>query len=126
MKHTQEVAIAGVISGLINLNETVTWQARHLGKKRILESRITAMEPYTFFRDEMVKGDFKSMKHDHHFKQVANGTIMIDKFDFETPYSSFGNFINAVFLTRYMRRLLEKRNLVIKDYAESNKWKHIL
>ena len=84
------------------------------------------MEPYTFFRDELVKGDFKSMKHDHHFKQVANGTIMIDKFDFETPYSSFGNFINAVFLTRYMRRLLEKRNLVIKDYAESNKWKHIL
>ena len=54
MKHTNEVAIAGVITGLINLNESVTWQAQHLGKKRILQSRITAMEPYTFFRDEMI------------------------------------------------------------------------
>lgn len=126
MKQTKEVAIAGVITGLINKGETVTWQARHLGKKRILQSKITAMEPSNFFCDEMVKGDFKSMRHEHHFKQIANGTIMIDKFEFETPYGVLGKFINSVFLSRYMKNLLQKRNLVIKDYAETNKWRLLL
>jgi hypothetical protein len=32
MQNTGETAIAGVTSGLINLNETVTWQAKHLFK----------------------------------------------------------------------------------------------
>ena len=34
-KDTREEAIGGVTSGLINLNETVTRRAKHLGKKRI-------------------------------------------------------------------------------------------
>jgi ligand-binding SRPBCC domain-containing protein len=126
MKHKRERAIAGVITGLINLNETVKWEGRHLGKKRILETRITAMNPYSFFCDEMVKGDFKSMKHEHHFKQVDNGTIMIDLFNFETPYSTFGRIINFLFLSRYLRKVLEQRNAVIREYAETNKWKHVL
>ena len=32
-KDTHEEAIGGVTSGVIGLNETVTWQAKHLGKK---------------------------------------------------------------------------------------------
>jgi ligand-binding SRPBCC domain-containing protein len=74
----------------------------------------------------MVKGDFKSMKHEHHFKQVDNGTIMIDLFNFETPYSTFGRIINFLFLSRYLRKLLEQRNAAIREYAETNKWKHVL
>jgi hypothetical protein len=33
---TNEKAVAGVTIGLINLNETVTWEANHLFKKDIL------------------------------------------------------------------------------------------
>src|ERR1700754_4944066 len=72
---TGEEAIAGVTSGLINKDETVTWQAKHLLKKRIFTSKIVAMEPKSFFCDEMIKGDFKSFRHEHHFKPVENGTI---------------------------------------------------
>jgi ligand-binding SRPBCC domain-containing protein len=126
LEHTKEKAIAGVISGLINLNEIVTWQAKHFFKTRILQSKITAMTPHTFFCDEMVKGDFKSMKHEHHFKPATNGTIMIDMFSFETPYGFFGKIANALFLKSYLQKLLEGRNKIIKDYAETGKWKHVL
>jgi len=126
MEHTKEKAIAGVISGLINLNETVTWQAKHFYKTRILQSKITAMTPYTFFCDEMVKGDFKSIKHEHHFKPITNGTIMIDLFSFETPYGVLGKIVNTLFLKSYLQKLLEGRNKIIKDYAETSKWKHVL
>lgn len=123
---TGEEAIAGVTSGLINKDETVTWQAKHLFKKRIFTSKIVAMELKTFFCDEMIKGDFKSFRHEHHFKPVENGTIMIDLLEFESPYGALGRFVNKYYLKRYIEKFLEKRNNVIKEYAETEKWKVIL
>ncbi|HEX2682807.1 MAG TPA: SRPBCC family protein, partial [Ferruginibacter sp.] len=69
--HTGEKAIAGVTNGLINKNETVTWQAKHLFKTRQFTSAITEMERPAFFIDEMTRGDFKSFHHEHHFKSTA-------------------------------------------------------
>src|SRR5579871_2045991 len=126
MAHTEETAIAGTTSGLIGLNETVTWKAKHLRKVRILKSKITAMDAPLSFTDEMVDGDFKSLRHEHHFKQIDNGTLLIDIFSFETPYGGLGKIVDRLFLTRYMRSLLELRNRTIKEYAESEKWKFVL
>jgi len=126
MAHTGEDAIAGTVTGLIKAGETVTWQAKHLGKKRVLRSKITEMQIPHSFTDEMVDGDFKSMVHKHHFKQVANGTVMIDLMDFESPWGGIGRLVNRFYLTRYMRELLEQRNRLIKEYAESEKWRLVL
>lgn len=126
MSSSNEKAVAGTISGLINKGETVTWQARHLFKTRHFTSEITAMERPVFFIDEMVKGDFKSFHHEHHFKSAENGTIMIDKINFETPYGNLGKIVNRLFLKTYVEKFLLKRNEVIREYAESQKWKAIL
>ena len=123
---TNEKAVAGTINGLINVNETVTWQAKHLFKIRQHTSKITAMQKPDFFIDEMVKGDFKSFKHEHHFKQAENGTIMIDLLTFESPYGIIGKLVNKFYLKNYLQQLIEKRNIVIKEYAETGKWKAIL
>ena len=124
--HTNEKAIAGVTSGLINKDETVTWQAKHLFKTRQHTSKITDMQSPDSFTDEMINGDFKNFKHKHHFKQIDNGTIMIDIVDFESPYGSLGKFFNAVYLKKYIEKFLIKRNDIIKHYAETEKWKVIL
>jgi ligand-binding SRPBCC domain-containing protein len=121
-----EEAVAGTTMGLIKLNETVTWKAKHLMRTRVMQVQVTAMDRPRSFIDEMKKGDFKTMKHEHHFKQIENGTLMIDIFQFETPYGALGRWINKVKLTAYMEKLLEQRNQVIKDYAETNKWQHLL
>jgi ligand-binding SRPBCC domain-containing protein len=126
LAHTQEEAIAGTTSGLIGLNETVTWKAKHLFRTRVLKSKISALQHPHSFTDEMVDGDFSHLKHDHHFKTVANGTLMIDLFNFESPYGALGKLANRVFLTNYLKNLLEQRNQMIKEYAESEKWRFIL
>ena len=51
---------------------------------------------------------------------------MIDMLHFETPYGSLGKFVNKIYLTRYMRRLIEDRNNIIKEFAETDKWQKIL
>ncbi len=126
MTKNNEEAVAGTTTGLINLHETVTWKAKHLGKNRVLRVKVSDMQSPLLFTDEMVAGDFKSMKHEHHFKPISNGTLMIDLFSFETPYGSIGKLANKIFLKRYLKKMLERRNLVIKEYAESEKWKFLL
>jgi ligand-binding SRPBCC domain-containing protein len=126
MEHTNEQAIAGTTVGLINEGETVTWQAKHLRKQRMLKVKITSMKLYESFTDEMMEGDFKNMQHHHHFKPIANGTVMIDEFIFQSPYGFIGNLVNRFYLTNYMKQLLTNRNEIIKQYAESNKWKIVL
>jgi ligand-binding SRPBCC domain-containing protein len=126
MAKYKEETVAGIQFGMIEKDDTVTWKAKHLFKTRMLRSKITSMKKPEMFVDEQLEGDFKVLKHEHHFKPCENGTIMIDLFYFESPYGSFGKFFNRAYLVRYMRRLLEQRNKVIKEYAESEKWKKIL
>jgi ligand-binding SRPBCC domain-containing protein len=126
LESTNEKAIGGITSGLIKENETVTWQARHLFKTRYFTSRIIKMERPSVFIDEMIKGDFTSFHHEHHFKSTENGTIMIDLISFETPYGNLGKIANRLFLRSYIERFLTRRNNVIKEYAETQKWKAIL
>jgi ligand-binding SRPBCC domain-containing protein len=123
---TGEKAIAGVTSGLISKNETVTWQAKHLYKTRQFTSKITEMQSPLLFIDEMIKGDFKNFSHQHHFKKVENGTIMIDLIDFESPYAVLGKIVDGIFLKNYIEKFLLERNSIIKEYAETGKWKVIL
>lgn len=123
---TNEKAIAGITSGLINENETVTWQARHLYKTRRFTSKITVMKKSDHFTDEMISGDFKSYRHEHHFKTTANGTLMIDMISFECPYGFIGKLFSAFYLKNYLEKFLIHRNKIIKEYAETAKWNAIL
>lgn len=125
-KHTKEDAIAGKTNGLIGLNEWVTWRAKHLGFYQELTSKITKFEYPNFFADEMVKGAFKNFKHEHHFYQIEKGTLMTDVFTYQSPYGLLGHLADNLFLKSYMKKLLLKRNTIVKEFAETNKWKEIL
>jgi ligand-binding SRPBCC domain-containing protein len=118
-KHTNEKAIAGRLSGLIELNETVTWQARHFGITQKLTSKITQFESPDFFVDEMLSGAFKSIKHEHRFLEQESGTLMIDIFDYVSPLGILGRITDRMFLCSYLKELLINRNSVIKEYAEN-------
>lgn len=118
MLHTNEKAIAGKTSGLIEKGETVTWQARHLFKTRRLTSKISSMKAPYYFRDEMIEGDFKLMEHDHYFSSTNEGTEMKDVFHFRAPYGFAGKLIEIIFLTSYLKKLLKTRNNIIRQTAE--------
>jgi ligand-binding SRPBCC domain-containing protein len=123
---THEEAIAGITSGLIGKDQEVTRRARHFGLRQKLTSRITRFEYPQYFRDEMVRGAFKVIRHDHFFQRSGTDTVMTDKFYFESPGWVLGRLANALILTKYLRNLLVKRNQVIKAFAESGRWRTIL
>lgn len=123
---TQERAVAGVTSGLLGPEEEVTWEARHLGITQRLRVKITQFDRPRHFQDVMLKGAFSRMQHDHVFEDRKGMTVMIDRFEFQSPLGWLGHAVDWVFLTGYMRRFLIKRNAILKQTAESDTWKKYL
>ncbi len=118
LRHTGETAVSGKTSGLIGPGEQVTWRAHHFITQE-LTSGITLYDRPRHFRDSMIQGAFKRFDHDHHFSPDGQQTIIIDEFDFESPLGAIGSVANFLFLTRYMTRMLETRNKLLKETAES-------
>jgi ligand-binding SRPBCC domain-containing protein len=123
---TSEEAIDGRTSGLINLHETVTWQAIHFGIRQKLTTKITAFDRPIYFRDEQIKGIFKSLIHDHRFELKGEKVIMTDIFTFQAPCGILGKILSKFILTNYMKQFLIDRNETIKEYAETEKWRGML
>ncbi|MCI3918761.1 SRPBCC family protein [Paenibacillus sp. TRM 82003] len=119
MASTRERAVGGRTSGLIELGETVTWEATHLGVRQRLTSIITEMERPHRFVDEMVRGAFRRFRHEHRFTPIDGGTFVEDTFDYESPLGWIGRAADALFLERYMTKLLSERNRYIKQVAEA-------
>ena len=125
-EHTNEEAIAGKMSGLIGMNESVTWRAKHFGIYQKLTSKITEFDRPNYFVDEMEKGAFKEFKHEHHFSESNGGTLMTDLFIYKSPFGILGKLADKLFLKKYMTELLIERNRIVKEFSESKKWKELL
>jgi ligand-binding SRPBCC domain-containing protein len=124
--NTSERAVAGVTSGLIEQGNEVTWRARHFWIWQMLTVRITEFERPTHFADVMMRGTFRRMEHHHYFETWSGGTIMRDVFTYESPLGILGSIADFLFLKRYMRSFLIKRNQVLKTTAETDGWKQYI
>jgi ligand-binding SRPBCC domain-containing protein len=117
---TEERAVAGVTSGLIGMNDEVTWEGRHFGIRQRLAVRVSAFDRPRHFQDVMISGAFKRMIHDHKFAEHPSGTQMCDRFEFTSPLGLLGRMADRLFLEGYMRRFLIGRNERLKRLAESS------
>lgn len=111
---------------LVKEGDTFTLSAKHLGKTRAVTARIIEMDVNEKFVEEQVKGDLKSFRHEHYFKPVENGTIVIDMVEMEEPRDAVGGVLGKLFMKKYFETLVSKRNELIKYYAESDKWRAVM
>jgi ligand-binding SRPBCC domain-containing protein len=119
LAHTNETAVGGRTSGLIGMDEEVTWRGRHFGITQHFTSRITAFESPGYFQDSMQRGAFKSFVHDHFFLPCDSGTCMKDVVDFSAPLGLLGRIAESLILRRYVERLIAKRAAIIKEAVEA-------
>jgi ligand-binding SRPBCC domain-containing protein len=116
---SRERAVAGVTTGLLGLGDEVTWEATHFGVRQRLTSRITEFDPPKRFVDEMVRGAFRSFRHEHQFHEIDGETEVVDIFDYTAPLGPLGRLADVLFVSRYMTNLLRDRNAYLKRAAES-------
>ncbi len=122
---TLEKAIAGRTNGLCELGDEITWRAKHFGIYQKLSVKITKFNAPFYFQDQMLKGAFSFMQHDHYFEEEEGITVMKDVFCYGVPYGLAGKLFNRVVLQKYMTDFLKTRNQVIKEVAEKTARVHV-
>ena len=115
---TGERVVGGRRAGLLELGEEVTWEACHFGITQRLSSRMTALQPTTYFQDRMTRGAFSFFEHDHFFHDRDGGTVMTDLLRFQAPGGPLGWVVERLVLGSHMRRFLVRRGLALKGLAE--------
>jgi ligand-binding SRPBCC domain-containing protein len=110
----------------MGLGESVTWRAKHFGVYQNLTSKITEFKEPDYFVDEMLSGAFKSFKHEHHFKKTEGGTLMIDIFEYQSPFGFLGKLVDNLFLEKYMsdfnRRRSKRACRLMKETTSQNSY----
>lgn len=114
-----EIPISGKVTGLMKAGDYVTWETNHLSLMQHLTLKVTEFEKPILFVDEMVRGEFKTYRHEHIFEVENDKTIMIDKFEFQSPYGIFGKLVDWVFLKRHFKKLIITRNKTLRLHAEA-------
>jgi ligand-binding SRPBCC domain-containing protein len=122
----KEQILSDTNASCIGKGETITFKAKHLGKLRVITTKVVELQLPGMYKEEQVKGDLKSFTHQHHFKTTENGTIMIDLVDFEGPKDLLGSIAGKFYLKNYIEAMLKKKNELIRDYAETDKWRAVL
>ena len=116
---TGERIVDGRLHGLMELGDTVTFEARHFGVRQRLTSRITAFDRPRYFQDRMVRGAFRFFEHDHTFDTLPGGrTRMTDVLRFRVPLGLLGWPVGRWIVGPHLRRFLLQRAGVLKTSAE--------
>jgi ligand-binding SRPBCC domain-containing protein len=116
---TNERIVGGRTSGLLQLGDTVTFEAVHLGLRRRLTARIVEFDPPRRFVDEMVEGPFASLRHVHEFRADGEQVVMVDTLAWRSPLGILGRLADVVFVRRHLRAYLTRKQANLKAHAEA-------
>lgn len=116
---TKEKVVDGVMHGLLEKGDSVTWEAIHFGIRQRLTAKVTHMEKPYIFIDIMVQGAFKSFKHTHQFIEKNGGTLMLDTFEYTSPLGPIGVIADKLFLEKYMTNFITARANELRKIAEN-------
>ncbi len=114
----RERAVAGVREGLLELGDEVTFEAKRLGLRWRMTSRISEFDRPHRFVDEMRSGPFSHWRHEHVFEPRPEGTLVIDDVTYASLMWPLSWPIDVLFVRWYMRRMLRTRNAFLKTRAE--------
>ena len=122
MAESGERAIDGVTTGVIGLDETVTWRARHFGITWTMTTTISELDRPKRFVDRQLRGPFKEFIHEHTFVPVDGGTHVTDRVRFAAPLGPLGRVAERLVLKRYIPELIDTRNeFMIAEAAERSR-----
>jgi ligand-binding SRPBCC domain-containing protein len=105
-------------TGHITSGSRVHWRGWLFGLPQKHHTLITAFDPPRFFQDSQEAGRFAHFHHDHHFTEVAEGTLLSDEVHFTLPFGVLGALVAKHLIAPHTRRLLRARFQLLKRLAE--------
>jgi ligand-binding SRPBCC domain-containing protein len=83
-------------------------------------TEITQVAEGKYFIDEQRFGPYKFWHHQHHFQEVAAGTLMTDILTYGLPLGPIGDIANSLFVGKKLQDIFEfRRKKIIALFGES-------
>ncbi len=86
------------------------------------QSLISLWQPPTYFVDEQIRGPYSYWYHDHKFKDVRGGTLIIDQVTYKVPFGLFGDLFFSSWIKKSIIKIFQfrkKRMSIIFDPSYS-------
>jgi hypothetical protein len=115
----ERLAEPGRLEGLLELGDLVCFEGRHFGIRQRFCARIVELDRPRRFVDEMLRGAFKSLRHEHSFAEVDGGTVMHDFLVWQPPLGILGAIADRLFVIRHLQRFVATKQQRLKAIIES-------
>ena len=110
--------------GEIILGETINFESRFFSFVQKLKIKVVELDKPFRLTDEMIEGKFKSFKHLHEFVPKDNKTLIRDTLIWTSPFGILGKIADELLLKKRLRKIVMRRNLLLKQFAENLEKKH--
>jgi ligand-binding SRPBCC domain-containing protein len=72
-------------------------------------TRIEVFEPSRRFSDVQVRGPYRRWHHLHEFHAIEDGTLVVDRIDYEVPLGPLGSLAHGLVVGRTLTRIFDHR-----------------
>lgn len=91
----------------------IDYRLRLFGVPFAWRTRIELYEPERRFVDVQLRGPYRLWRHTHTFEDVAGGTLVRDRVEYELPLGPLGAAVRAIFVRRTLDRIFDYRKRTI-------------
>jgi ligand-binding SRPBCC domain-containing protein len=85
------------------------------GVRSLWLTEIAHVREGEYFVDEQRVGPYRFWYHEHIFEVVPNGTKMTDHVTYAIPFGVLGDIVNAVWISRRLKKIFDFRRKKITD-----------
>ena len=79
-------------------------------------TEITQVQEPFYFTDEQRSGPYAFWQHQHHFREVKDGTEVIDEVHYAVPLGIAGRVVNSLFVDRQVNAIFDYRSRILNEY----------
>jgi hypothetical protein len=87
----------------------IDYELRLYGVPIRWRTRIDEFDPPRRFVDTQRRGPYRRWHHAHEFVEVDDGTLMIDRVEYELPLGPLGSLANTLFVRRSLKQIFDYR-----------------
>src|SRR5262249_1609165 len=87
----------------------IDYQIRLFGLPFKWQTRIEEFEPPHRFVDIQTRGPYRLWRHTHEFREIAEGTLVVDRVRYELPLGLLGTLAHALFVGRTLQKIFDFR-----------------